>query len=766
MKIFAFNTGMPKQWLPKKFLLVMKITTLFLLIAIMQVSAVGFAQKINLAETNVSLKKLINEIRGQSGYNFLYTKSMLKNAKPVSITVYSAKITDVLDQVFAEQPLTYTIVNNTIVIKEKEKAPDLSQIIQPLPYAAIAVTGRVTDEHGQSLPGVSILIKGTTQGTVTDNDGKYRISVADNNAILIFRYVGFVSQEVTINGKNKIDVVLKEDQKALNEIVVVGYGTTKKTTLTGAVSTLDMKTKENTPITNASQALHGVSGLWVNQAGGQPGADAATIRIRGIGTLNNSNPLVLVDGIEYDLNEINPDFIESITVLKDASAAIYGSRAANGVILVTTKTGKQGKTQVNYSYSYGIQKPTFLPDVLWDPIQYMQLKDQALINEGKSASAVDYSPAQIAEYQAGMATDPITYPNLNWFDIVLKNGMLQQHNLSFSGGSDKVVYNVGLGYMDQDGILIKANHANRYTLNVNVSANVSSKLRVGTNIVGNYRTFTQPPFSGASATSYYFNRLMRVLPIFTPQLADGRWGSVVFATPGRNTIENPLMLLSAGNNTTNVQRTLAKIFADYQLPFGLKYNINFGVDKMDGLLSYFQPYLVSYNPKTQVPNNYNINPSSNNQDNNNLNISFYQTLNWEKSFNKVHNISAMVGTSYNSFNTAVFTGHAEGYFDNTLTDLDAGALNQMVTGRTTKDVLASYFGRVNYNYKEKYLLEGTFRYDGSSRFIDGKRWGAFPSASAGWRIDKEDFFKVKNIDLLKLRASWGKVTRRLICTAI
>jgi len=391
----------------------------------------------------------------------------------------------------------------------------------------------LSSDDNTTVPGVSVLVKGTSTGTVTDADGKFSISVSEG-AVLQFSYIGFAKKEVTVSAETQITVMLDPDVSMLDEVVVVGYGEQKRANLTASVSTLDMNIKQNTPTTNASQALHGVAGLWVNQAGGKPGQDNASIRIRGLGTTNSSAPLVLVNGIEYDMNEINPNDIETITVLKDASAAIYGSRAANGVILVTTKSGKKEQSEVTYSFSHGIQQATFMPDVVWDPIQYMEMRNQALVNQGQAAT---YSPAQIEEYRAGMATDPITYPNINWFDYLMKNGYLQQHNLRFSGGNEKTTYSLSLGYMDQDGVFIDANHANRYSLNLNLSTQVSEKLKVGANLIGNYRKYTQPSFG--NGTNYFMNRFMRVLPIFTPYTHDGEYGNAVFSTPGRNKPENP-----------------------------------------------------------------------------------------------------------------------------------------------------------------------------------------------------------------------------------
>ncbi|MGV3508716.1 MAG: TonB-dependent receptor [Sphingobacteriaceae bacterium] len=745
MKFYTLCRYVHKQHpILAKTLLIMKISVVLIVITCLQVSASGYAQKITLSEKNASLKEVFKEIKKQSGYLFWYEDVLLKNSKNVNINLKNASLEEAMELCLKNQSLTYSIVNNTIVIKPKARDFDLDN------KSSIDIRGKITDDKNEPLPGATVKVKGANITTTTDINGEFAIKNLDEKAILVITFTGFITQEVPVKNQSFIQVALKEDLQLLSEVVVVGYGQQKKVNLTGSLSVLDMKDKENTPITNVSQALHGVSGLWVNQPGGKPGQDNAGVKIRGIGTMNNSNPLVLVDGIEFNMNEVNPNDIESVTVLKDASAAIYGSRAANGVILVTTKTGKKGKSVVNYSFSHGTQKPTMLPDVVWDPILYMQMRNKALANEG---SPITYSDAQIEEYRNGMATDPHTYPNINWFDRVMDNGYLQQHNLRFSGGSEKNTYSLSLGVMDQDGILVDANHANRYSLALNATSEINSKLKIGGNVMANYRKYNE----NAHGTAYYFNRLMRVLPIFTPYLPDGRYGNAVFATPGRNAVENPLMLLNEGRNDHVAQRILAKVFADYKLPFDLKYNINLGVDKLDGYARTFVPFLTTYNPKTEVPYYYNNNPYSFNYDDNALNLSFYQTLTWDKDFAE-HNISAMLGTSYIDGERGVFDARVEGFFDNALTDIDAGSINPKVSGRESREKLASYFGRINYSFNEKYLLEATFRYDGSDRFAPDNRWGFFPSASAGWRIDKESFFDKWNfVNLLKLRASWGKL---------
>jgi TonB-linked outer membrane protein, SusC/RagA family len=764
----AFALMARRQNIPKNYIIAMKLTVLFIIVLSLHASAGLRSQTVSLSVKNESLQEVLRSIKKQTDYVFFAKASLLKKGKKVTLDLKNASITEALNACFKNQPFTYSIDGKIIVI-EPVSARTVTTIkpitpvnetdnMQPL----VIIQGRVTDNEGKPVEGASVIIKGSTRSTITNAQGIFSIDVKQGDRLII-SHVEFQNQEMVIssgvinNAGNALSLVMVRKVSDLDEFVVVGYGTKKKVSVTGSLSVLDMKTKENTPTTNASQALHGVSGLWVNQAGGKPGQDGATIRIRGVGTLNNNDPLVLVDGIEYNINEINPNFIESITVLKDAAASIYGSRAANGVILITTKTGKKGKTEINYNYSYGIQKPIALPDVLWDPIQYMTLKNQALINEGKSPAAVDYSQAQIDEYKNGMATDPYTYPHLNWFDYVMKNGALQQHNLRFSGGNDRVTYNLAVGYMDHDGILVTANHANRYTLNLNVSAQATERLKVGANIIGNLRTYSQPAFGGSDATTYFFNRLMRVLPIMTPYLPDGRYGNMVFATPGRNTIENPIMLLKEGSNYHAPQRILAKVFAEYKLPFDIRYNMNLGVDKLDGYARWFAPLIISYNPKTGAPNNYNINPSSDNYDQNNLNLTVYHTLNWDKNIAGDHQVSAMVGQSYNRFDYTEFRAHAEGYFDNSLTDLDAGSTNNTNVGNVFREVLISYFGRLGYTFKEKYILEGIIRLDGSSNFASDRHWDEFPSISAGWRIDKENFFNVPFINLLKLRGSVGKL---------
>ncbi|HEX8040463.1 MAG TPA: SusC/RagA family TonB-linked outer membrane protein, partial [Chryseosolibacter sp.] len=599
-------------------------------------------------------------------------------------------------------------------------------------YAQQTVRGTVVSgKDNTPMPGVTVLLSGTTTGVTTSDDGTFAIQ-ATPGSTLIFSMVGYLSKEIKVSGSDLGTISLDEDVKLLESVVVVGYGTQKKLNVTGAITTLDMTQKEGEPTTNISNSLAGMPGMFVHLGQSQPGVDRSQIRIRGMGTLSDNDPLVLVDGIEYSIDELNPDDVETVTVLKDASAAIYGSRAANGVILITTKTGRGKKSNVNYNYYYGIQQPTMMPDVIWDPIAYMKLKNQAMVNQGKQPN---YSDAEIAEYESGMATDPITYPANNWFDIALKNGQIQKHNISFSGSADQYQYRLSLGYMNRDGIIIgPKDNEKKYSIGLNTSVNVTDRLEVGLTLDGYYRYYEEPFYGGS-----FFNYLMRALPILTDTLADGRYGNSWLRTPGRNNWENPRMIAETGYSKKVVQRFLATIFAKYELPFDIHYNIKFGADKYDGLLTEFTPQVKHYNPKTGAATNWNspaTAPRSANTDYNDLNIHFYNTLDWSRKFADKHTVGLMLGASYDHFGHGQFLADMTGYLDATLTALSAGSERRVISGNTTEDVLESYFGRLNYDFGGKYLLEGTFRYDGSSRFAPGHRWGFFPSVSAGWLIDR------------------------------
>lgn len=619
------------------------------------------------------------------------------------------------------------------------------------------VSGLVVDQKGDPIIGATVIAKNTNLGTVTNYDGFFSLDIANAKAVVI-SYIGYSTLEINAGLTENMRITLAEDTRKLDEVVVVGYGTQKKVNLTGAISTVDQKSLNNRPLTNATQALQGVQGVYVNQAGGQPGRDAATIRIRGVGTLNDNNPLVLVDGFEFPLSDVNPNNIESISVLKDAaSSAIYGSRAANGVILIKTKSGSTGKSKVEYNMYYGMQTPTYLPDVVTDPILFMQLKNKALVNNGKPA---DYSDAIIEEYKNGMKTDPATYPATDWYGLMYNPASVQDHNLRFSGGNEKLMYALSLGYIKQNGVLMGTG-SDKYSLNFNLKNEISNKFTIGMNFSGVLNEFHE----SAAGTDYLTNMIARALPVQPTFLTDGRYGNAWVATPGQGVFRHPISLASDGYQNHRQQRILATIFAEYKLPANITYKINAGINKTDQLDKQFIPKEYTYNAKTgeAILISYSGGPFvstmfSGRTDVNGLDLTLFQTLNWNGSINKIHNFSAVAGQSVETYSNNFVYGQIEGFINNDLSEMASGTINPRAFSASNAFALMSFFGRFNYNYKEKYLLEANCRYDGSSRFAKGNRWGVFPSFSAGWRLDQENF--MKDIDWnnsLKIRASWGQL---------
>jgi TonB-linked SusC/RagA family outer membrane protein len=627
---------------------------------------------------------------------------------------------------------------------------------QPKTTVNAVLKGSVRDSAtGRPLSDISVQIKGITNGTTTDDNGEFTLYTGQKFPFTItVTSVGYEPKEIVAEG-SPVNVLLKAGTGQLEGIVVVGYGTQRKKDLTGSVTTVSKSFIENRPLTNSSQALQGVQGLYVNQAGGQPGNDVATIRIRGIGTINNNDPLVLLNGVPYDLKDINPADIESISVLKDASAAsIYGSRAANGVILVTTKEGKKGTPQVSYNDYFGWQKATYLPDVVTNIADYMVARNQASVNENQPLVFTD---ADIESARTG--TDPDLYPNADWYGLMFKTAPIQNHTLQVSGGGDAVLYAVSLDYLDQDGILIQTS-AKRYSLNANLNFNITRRLKAGLSLAGTYWNRHEPE-EGANTL---VGNISRALPFQGAVLSNGNYADQRYLVPGHNVFRNPYAKAIEGGLDTKTERIFANAFAEYTFPLDIVYKLNFAVNKYDGLQSRFVPQInlySPYNPDSVSSTLRYDNPTARSAarfDENDLNTSFFQTLSWNKTLSDVHNISLLAGYSRESFNNASFDAYIEGFLGNELTEINAGTTNKDANGTSSKTRLESYFGRATYNFDRRYFIEFDFRYDGSSRFAKNNRWGFFPAVSGAWRISNEAFFRnVKAVNDLKIRGSWGRL---------
>jgi TonB-linked SusC/RagA family outer membrane protein len=641
---------------------------------------------------------------------------------------------------------------------------DRSFSVRSTSNADVTVTGVITDEKGQPLPGVTIAIKGTAMGAVSDVNGKYTITVKEQNSYLVFSFIGYTTQEVAVNGKSTINVQLAEDAKSLNEVVVVGYGTQKKATLTGSISQVKGADLVKSPQPNLSNSFAGrFSGVIVNNRSGEPGYDGSGITIRGLATTGSNNVLVVVDGIPGQiggLERLDPNDIESVSVLKDASAAIYGNRAANGVILVTTKRGKTGKPTISYSFNQGFSSPTRLPKMA-DAATYAQLLNEISLdaNSGGGPNQV-YTDAQIQKFRDG--SDPVNFPNTDWLKTTLKSQALQsQHSLSVTGGSDDVKYFVSLGTIYQDGIYKNgATKYKQYNFRSNIDANVTSKLKVGLSLSGREEQRKYPAVGGDGI----FRAIYRSKPTVAAFYPNG------FPTRGIEDNNPAVQVTDIGGTADNPIQTLNAILrGSYLLPLkGLSLDGFFSADKSFNFSKNFsKPYnLYTYD---QAANTYTATivggsdkkatlfESQNSQSLITSNIK----LNYARRFG-AHDINAFVGYEQSKNHGDYFDATRLNYLSSQLPELSQGgsaATDYRNSGSSSNYTRRSIISRLAYSYDEKYLFEGQLRVDGSSIFPEGKQWGYFPSASVGYRISKESWFKdnVKVIDDLKLRASYGSL---------
>lgn len=634
-----------------------------------------------------------------------------------------------------------------------------------LKNADLTITGVVTDEKGLPLPGVTILVKGTTQGTVSDSNGKYSITVKDQNAYLVFSSIGYVPQEIAVNGKSGINVQMVGDSKSLNEIVIVGYGSQKKATLTGSISQVKGAELVKSPQPNLSNALAGrFSGVIVNNRSGEPGYDGSNITVRGLATTGNNNVLIVVDGVPGQiggLERLDPNDIENMSVLKDASAAIYGNRAANGVILVTTKRGKTGKPTINYSFNQGFSSPTRLPKMA-DAATYAQIMNE--INYYTSPTQglnQSYSAEQIQKFKDG--SDPLNYPNTDWEKQTLKSTALQnQHSLSIGGGSEDVKYFVSLGTIYQDGIYKNgATKYHQYNFRSNIDANVTKRLKVGLSLSGREEDRVYP----GTGAGNVFRSVYRGNPTIGAYFPNG------LPTTGVENNNPAVQVTDIGGINKNPTQVFNGILrGSYAIPGieGLSLDGFFSVDRSDAFDKNFStPYILyKYDkatntyPKVVVGGNNNKATLFESQDNQSL-ITSNIKLNFVRKYG-LHDINAFVGYEQSKTHREYFDARRFNYLSSQLPELSQGgsaATDYLNSGYSSNYNRRSVISRLAYAYDEKYLFEGQLRADGSSIFPSGKQWGYFPSASVGWRISKEDWFKssVGFFDDLKIRASYGSL---------
>ena len=632
-----------------------------------------------------------------------------------------------------------------------------------LAFSQNVISGTVSDTNSQPLPGATIIIVNTKTGTSTDFDGGFSIT-ANTGDVLEISYVGFENTRVTVSANKTYQITLKEDAAQLDEVVVVGYGTQKKVKVTDALQTVTFKDEINQPVTNSGQLLYGrFSGVQLTQSSGNPGADGSSIVIRGIGTFGNSTPLIVIDNVQYDnlaaFNNLAPSDIESISVLKDASAgAIYGARGANGVVLVTTRKGEGDKFEISYNGFYGVQNATVKPEFLGS-LDYATLINEKFRNEDGAGFLPRYTPDQIEAIRTGSSPD--LFADTNWVDEVLRDASIQNHNISFSGGSKKSTYRVSLGYLGQDAIIRSKFKSERYNLSFNINSKLKDWFTLSSVTNAFWRSNVGPQggqnaISGDNGIIYSFQRTAPTIPAY---YSNGEYGIVDGAFENGNAsflTQNPIRRGFLGNNESDAINLSQRIGLTFQLSKDLTFETS-------GAANIIYSNTSNFSPRQTINDSFG-NPVIINALNSLSNSSSFQyrllnenILRYSKTINDIHTFGVLLGHSASYFKSDNFSGQLSGFPTDNLEEFNSGGvIDPAVTGGASEEAYQSFFGKLNYDYKGKYLAQFTLRRDGSSKFGLGNKYGNFPSGSIGWRISEEKFMENLNaISNLKLRASWG-----------
>lgn len=709
---------------------------------------------------NKTLKEVFSYIEKNSSYVFIYEEAV-DLEKKINVNISDKSIEDIIKEVFSSNVFSYVIKGRQVIVK---KAKETNSSIPVTAQNDIVIRGTVTDHTGMPLVGVNVIVKGATIGTVTDIDGHFDLANVPKEATLLFSYIGYKSQEV--KALEKLTITLSEDNELLDEVVVVGYGVQKKVNMTGAVSSVKVDALDNRPVTNATNALAGLAaGLSVSNTGGNiPGLEGPTIRIRGQGTLNNSDPLVVIDGMAgANISDINPQDIENISILKDAaSSAIYGSRAANGVILITTKKGTEGSAKITYSGNISFEKVAKRLNLVTDYADFMEIQNAGLIVNGQ---APRFSQGKIDEWRNDAGKNPTIYPNTDWQDHIFSNpSVVQNHNITATGGSKAARYNLSFGYVNNPGMIYHSNYR-RYQMRANIDVNIKPWLTVGANAYG-YVDYNNPSADTAGSGG------------------DVIWGGGAFATvPGMTLydpetglyggIQNPEEQNVSNNNPyrrmwfykddfpTITRRTVAKMYGRITPIKGLTIDASYTYNAWDRRIEHHLtdrdlyrftkegPVLLRAGVVRTYIRRYNYRNDFRASD---------ITARYEFKVDKL-NASVMAGASqeYNKYDNDYYLKYD--LVDESLTALDAASTLGRITGNYNEWAMRSYFGRINLIWDDKYMLEANLRADGSSRFAPNKRWGYFPSVSAGWRISQEKFMEDTQdwLTSLKLRLSYGSL---------
>lgn len=720
-----------------------KLIFVLLVTALLQVSsAETYSQTVSLKFRNAKLETVLKEIGTQTGYDLVYITPLINEARPVSIHVNNAPLRDVLEKSFSNQSLTYTISNNTIIVQKKvfeiTAAPllDIETLTEKAPPTEIR--GKVTDTKGEALIGVSVMVKGTAVGASTDVNGNFTINAPDGSNTLVFTYIGYTTQEVSIGGRTTLNVQLSQSTEALQEIVVVGYGTQKKSDLTGSLVSVTAKDIKDQAFSNINQALQGkVAGVTFTSTSGDPG-EGVNVRIRGLSTFGNSGPLYVVDGMPMeaaDINSINPNDIESTTILKDGSAAaIYGARSANGVILLTTKSGSERIPSISFNSYYGIQSfNKFIP--LLNSQQMADVINEAHVNG-------NFYPLQPA------MNDPANLAHsTDWQDEAINPAPIQDHSISVSGGNPNAKYAISGGVFDQESVLAFRTYK-RYYSRVKTEFKIG-KLTIGQSLIASKDEGLNLNF-GNNLDLAYMMGAAPTMKVYDPNNNSGYAGPQPSVT-GVNNRDNILGRRDMNRAYTWNGKLLGSAYASYKILPDLEYRLNAG-------MNFGNRKFKNYVPQFQMNNRGSNTRSLNTSLGESYEYLLENTLTYNKVIRKNYRVNLLAGFTEQNFYSNRIQGTRRDFPSNDIQVLSAGTGVFTIDGNEAEWAIRSYLGRANITMFDKYLITATIRRDGSSRFGSSNRYGNFPSLAVGWNIDQENFLKdSKLISGMKLRASWGQL---------
>jgi len=753
MKNICISDTSYKKEVSVKVLRIMRISLFLLFVGFFQLQAGNtYAQstKISLSTGEITLSELFKDIERQSEFLFNYKDSDVTGIS-VEVNVKNSRIEEVLNQALKNTGLVYSISNRHITITKGNSSGTQKE------RDKINITGQITDEQGEPLIGVSVSVKGQATGTSTDINGKFLLSVNPGD-VLNVSFIGFVKQEITVREATNLNIRLREQALDLQEVIVVAYGVQKKATKTGAIGAIQGEELNKSISANISNAMAGrISGVSMRPSSGKPGEDNPTIYIRGISSTGNQNPLIVIDGVIRDnINQVNPNDIESVSILKDATAiAPYGLGGANGVILITTKSGKEGKPTLSLDAYYGWQTPTVRPKML-NAVDYMTLRNEAYLNDNKGkipeGGSLPFDKDLISNYRKLHTEDPDRYPDSNFYDeMVHLNTPIQSYNLQLNGGNNQTRYYVGLGYFDQQGMYDNI-YYKRYSINGKFDIQALQHTKVSLSFNGSVEKRNAGP--SPTAISY--------IPIRSLYYSNGFWGESGGSSPIGE-------LKSGSYNKINNNTLLLSMSLEQELPFikGLSakgvfsYDPNFQTGKSWNKPNYY--YLIDTNTSpytyTRTVNGEEM-TSLNREESRNERISGQAHLNYARTFFQKHEVTALAVFEARDTKYQWMKAYRKGYQVD-IDELDMGSSDKMDFdngGSSSHVTQAGLVYRMTYAFDGKYMFEASGRYDGHSYFAPGKRWAFFPAFSAGWRISEESFLKDKTnwLHNLKLRASWGE----------